>query len=118
MSKTVPQTDVSQTEETASEENTTQQGEAGEITKGDGQELPSAEASADEAPSEVQLVSDDKSDETTNRAEEGREVEETPLAEAPHKPLKKPKAERNRPFRRKATRDMTGGPRRRNKEKD
>lgn len=112
-SKTVPQT-----EEPVSEGTTTQQGEVDEIAKGDEQELPSAEVSADEVPSELQPVSGDQSNETTNKAEEGSVAEETPSAEAPPKPLKKPKAETARPFRRKANRDRTGGFRRENKRRD
>jgi AAA domain len=117
-SKTVPQPDAPQTEETASKVKTTQLDQDEEIAKGVGQDLPPAEVPSDEACSELRPVSGDQSDETTNRAEEGREAEETPSAEAPPKPLKKPKAEPIRPFRRKATRDRTGGPRRKNGEKD
>jgi hypothetical protein len=112
-SKTAPQT-----EEPASEGETTQQGQVDDIAKGDEQELPPAEVPADEALSELQSVSGDQSNEITNRAEEGSAAEETPSAEAPPKPLKKPKAEPPRPFRRKTTRDKTGGPRRKNEGKD
>ncbi len=117
-SKTDAQPDVPQTEEPASGGKTTQPGQADEIAKGDEQELPPAEVPADEVPSELQPVSGDRSDETTNRAEEESGAEETPPAGAPHKPLKKPKAETTRPFRRKITRDRTGGPRREKKEKN
>ncbi len=112
-SKTTPQT-----EESPSVGETTQQGQVDEIARGDEQELPPAEVPADEAPSEPQLVSGDRSDETTNRAEEESGSEETPSAQIPNKPLKKPKAEPTRPFRRKNTRDRTGGPRREKKEKN
>ncbi len=102
-SKTTPLT-----EEPASEGDTTQQGQVGEIAKGDEQELPLIEVPADEVPSELQQVSGDRSDENTNKDEEGKEAKETPSAEVPPKPLKKPRAEANRPFRRKTTRDKTG----------
>lgn len=107
-SKTIPQT-----EESASEGKTTRQGQVDEIAKGDEQELPPAEVPADEASSALQPVSSDQSNEITNRAEEGASAEETPSAEAPSKPVKQPKAEPIRPFRRKASRDRTGGFRRR-----
>lgn len=117
-SKIVPQPDVPQTEETASEGKTAQEGQSDQITKGVRQELPPAEVPADEAFSELQPVSDDQPDKTRNRAAEGREAEETPSAQASPRPLKNPKAEPIRPFRRKTTRDRTGGPRRKNQEKD
>jgi hypothetical protein len=110
-SKTAPQT-----EESASERKTTQQGQVDEFAKGDEQELLPAEIPADAALSTLQSVSGDQSNETTNRAEEVSEARETPSSEAPPKPLKKPKAETTRPFRRKETRDRTGGPRRKNGE--
>lgn len=112
-SKTAPQT-----EELASGGKTTQQGQVDETTKGDEQELPLAEDQADEALPELQPASGDQSDEPTNRAEEQSEVQETPSAQVPHKPLKKPKAETARPFRRKANRDRTGGFRKENKGRD
>ncbi len=117
-SKTVQQPDVPQTEETVSKGKPTQLGQADEITERVVQELPPTEVPTDEASPKLQPVSDDQPDEKTNGAEEGREAEETPSAEAPSKPLKKPKAEPIRRFRRKATRDRTGGPRREKKEKD
>jgi len=115
---TVPQPDIPQTEETASEVKTAQDDHSDEITSGVEQELPSAKVLVDEASSELTSVADDRSDKAPDGAEEGIEAEETPSEEAPPKPLKKPKAEPIRPFRRKATRDRTGGPRRKNEEKD
>ncbi len=112
-SKTAPQT-----EEPASEGKTTQQGQVDEIATGDKQELLHAEVPANAALSELQPVSGDQSNETTNKAEEESGAEETPSTQAPPKPLKKPKAEPPRPFRRKTTRDKTGGPRRKNEGKD
>ena len=112
-SKTAPQT-----EELASGGKTTQQGQVDETTKGDEQELPLAEDQADEALPELQPASGDQSDEPTNRAEEQSGAQETPSAQVPHKPLKKPKAETARPFRRKANRDRTGGFRKENKGRD
>jgi hypothetical protein len=112
-SKTAPQT-----EEPASEGETTQRGQVDEIVKGDEQELPHSEVPTNEVPSELQPVSSDRFDEITNGDEEGKEAKETPSAGAPPKPLKKPKAESNRPFRRKATRDRTGGPRQKKEETD
>jgi hypothetical protein len=117
-SKTVPQPDVPQTGETASEVQTTQQSQAEEIAEELGQGLLPAEFPADEASSTLQPASDNPSHEITKRAEEGSAAEETPSAEATPKPLKKPKAEPPRPFRRKTTRDKTGGPQRKNEGKD
>jgi AAA domain len=94
-------------EETTSEGKITQDDHSNEIASGVGQELPSAEVPADESSSEIKPVSNDRSDLT----EEVIETEETPSAAAPSKPLRKPKAEPIRPFRRKATRDKTGGTR-------
>src|SRR5260370_23151137 len=116
-SKAVPQPDAPQTEEKASEGKITQQSQADEITKGVRQGLPPNAVPVEEASSTIQPVSNDHFVETMDRAKEGREAEETP-SEAPPKPLKKPKAASVRPFRRKATRDRTGGFRRNNKEKD
>jgi len=116
-SKKGPQPDVPQAEDTPSGVETTQPAQSDEVAKGVEQELPSAEVPADEVSSELQLVSDDQSDETNNGTEEGREAEATPSAGTPPKPLKKPRAEPIRPFRRKKTRDKTGGPRRNNGEK-
>ena len=112
-SKTAPQT-----EEPAAEGETTQQGQIDEIVNGDEQVVSLAEVPADEAPSELESGSGDRPDETTTRAEEESGAEETPAAEAPRKPLIKPKAETPRPFRRKGARDRTGGPRRKNGERD
>lgn len=112
-SKTAPQT-----EEPAAGGETTQQGQIDEIVNGDEQVVPLAEVPADEVPSELQSGSGDRPDETTTRAEEESGAEETPAAEAPRKPLKKPKAETPRPFRRKGARDRTGGPGRKNGERD
>jgi AAA domain len=112
-SKTAPQT-----EEPAAGGETTQQGHVDEIVNGDEQVVPLAEISADEVPSELQSGSGDRPDETTTRAEEESGAEETPVAEAPRKPLKKPKAETPRPFRRRGARDRTGGPRRKSGERD
>jgi AAA domain len=117
-SKTAPQTDVPQTGETGSEVQTTQQSQAEEIAEEFGQGLRPAEFPADEASSTLQPASDNQSNETTNRPEEGSEAKETPSAVAPPKPLKKPKAETARPFRRKANRDRTGGFRKENKGRD
>jgi hypothetical protein len=117
-SKTVPQPDVPQTSETGSEVQTAQQSQAEEIKEEIGQELLTAEFPADEASSTLQPTSDNQSDEATNRPEEGSEAEETPSAKASPKPLKKPKAETARPFRRKANRDRTGGFRKENKGRD
>ena len=114
----ITSTTAPQTKKSASEGKATPQGQVVEIAKGDVQELPLAEVPADEAPSEPQLVSGDRSDETTNKAEEESGSEETPSTHVPNKPLKKPKAEPTRPFRRKNTRDRTGGPRREKKEKN
>ena len=116
-SKGVPQPDAPQTEETASEGKATQHSQADEITKGVREELPPSAVPVEEASSTIQPVSNDHSGETMDRAKEEREAEETP-SEAPTKPLKKPKAASIRPFRRKATRDRTGGSQRNNKEKD
>jgi len=114
-SKTAPQT-----EEAASktEADTTQQDQIDEVERGDEQELPLTEVPVDEALSELQQVSGDRSDEITNKAEEESGAEETSSAQVPHKPLKKPKAETPRPFRRKGARDRTGGPRRKSGERD
>ena len=112
-SKTAPQA-----EEPTAEAETAQQGQIDEIDKGDEQELPLTEVPVDEAPSELQQVSGDRPDETMTRAEEESGAEETPAAGVPRKPLKKPKAETPRPFRRKGKRDRTGGPRRKNEERD
>jgi AAA domain len=112
-SKTAPQT-----EEPAAGGETTQQGQIDEIVNGDEQVVPLAEVPADEVPSELQSGSGDRPDETPTRAEEESGAAETSAAEAPRKPLKKPKAETPRPFRRKGARDRTGGPRRKNGERD
>lgn len=112
-SKTAPQT-----EEPAAGGETTQQGQIDESVNGDEQVVPLAEVPADEVPLELQSGSGDRSGETTTRAEERSGAEETPAAEAPRKPLKKPKTEPTRPFRRKNTRDRTGGPQREKKEKN
>src|SRR6266487_4016997 len=117
-SKTVPQPDVTQTDETASEVQTTQLSQAEEIVEELGQGLLPAEFRADEDSSTSQPASENQFDEATNRLEEGSEAEETPSAEAPPKPLKKPKAETARPFRRKANRDRTGASRKENKGRD
>lgn len=113
-----PQPDVPQSEDTTSGVETTQPSQAHEMAKEDEQELPLAEIPADEALSELQSASGDQSNETTNRDEEESGADETPSAQAPHKPLKKPKAETARPFRRKANRDRTGGFRKENKGRD
>ncbi len=89
-SKTLPQPDVPQTGETGSGVQTTQQSQAEEIAEEFEQGLLPAEFPADEASSTLQPASDNQSDETTNRPEEGSEAKETPSAEAPPKPLKKP----------------------------
>ena len=112
-SKTVPQTD-----ETASEVQTTQQSQTEEIVEELGQGLLPAGFPSDEASSASQPASENQSCEATNRPEEGSEAEETPSAEALPKPLKKPKAETARPFRRKANRDRTGCSRKENKGRD
>jgi AAA domain len=117
-SKTVPQPDVLQAEGTASEGKTAQPYQSDEVVKGDGQELPPDEGSASEISSELQPVSADQSDGSTNKAGEGGEAEEDPSEEVLPKTLKRPKAEPVRPFRRKTTRDKTGGPQRKSGEKD
>jgi len=108
-SKGGPKPDVPKTEETASEGKATQDNHSDEITSGIEQE--SAEVPADEFSTLLKQVSDDRSDRTTDVAEEVIAAEETLSAEAPSKPLRKPKSEPIRPFRRKATRDRTGGTR-------
>jgi AAA domain len=110
-SKTAPQT-----EEPASGGKTTQQGQVDETTKGDEQELPPKEAPAGEALSELQPVSGGDSNETSNGSEEENSAEETLAAQTSPRPLKEPKAETPRPFRRKQTRDPTGGPRQKKKD--
>ena len=97
---------------------TTQPAQSDEVTKGVEQELSSTEFLADEASSPLQPASNNQFDETMNIAEEESEVEVTPSAKASPKPLKKPKAETARPFRRKANRDRTGGFHKENKGRD
>ncbi len=116
--QTVPQPDDPQTDETASEVKTTEDDHSDEITSGVEQELPSAVVPADETSSEFQSVADDKSEKTTNEADREIVAENTPLKEVPPRPLKKPKAEPIRPFRRKEKRDRTGGPLRKNEKAD
>jgi AAA domain len=110
-SKTVQHPDNPQTKEAASDMGkTTQEDHDSEFTNGDGQELPPAEVPTNEASSTLQPVSGEQSSEATNGAEEEIAVETTSSQKALLKPIKKPKAERTRPFRRKNTRDRTGGP--------
>ncbi len=116
--KKVPQPDVPQAEDTASGVETTQPGQSDKIAKGVEQELTTPEVLVDEASSELQPVSDDRSDETSDGTEEGIKADDTPSSGTPSKPSKKPRAEPIRPFRRKNTRDRTGGFRRENKGRD
>src|SRR6266581_1656569 len=113
-----PQPAVPQTEETTSGAETTQPDRSDEMAKEAGQDFPSEEDSAGEVSSELQLDSGDRPDEACDRSEEGKEAEDTPSTGIPHKPLKKPRAEPPRPFRRKPKRDRTGGPQRKNGEKE
>jgi hypothetical protein len=116
--KTVPQPDIPQTDETASEVKATQNNHSNEIKSGGEQELLSAVVPNDESSSELTSVADDQSKKTTNGAEREIVTEDTSLGEAPPRPLKKPKAEPIRPFRRKEKRDRTGGHRRKNEKAD
>jgi len=109
---------VPQTEETTSGEETAQPDRSDETSREAGQDFPSEEDSAGEVSSELQQDSGDRPDEACNRPEEGKEAEDTPSTGIPHKPLKKPRAEPPRPFRRKPKRDRTGGPQRKNGEKE
>ena len=109
---------VPQAEDTASGVETTQPGQSDKIAKGVEQELTTPEVLVDEASSELQPVSDDRSDETSDGTEEGIKADDTPSSGTPSKPSKKPRAEPIRPFRRKNTRDRTGGFRRENKGRD
>jgi len=129
-SKTVTQPDTPQTGETASEgvpppvmtqieemaaaAQPTQPSQGEEIKGEAGEELPAGEDSVDDASPELQPVSGDLPAATTNRAEEESGAEESSSAKALSRPLKKPKAEPARPFRRKATPDRTSGPPRKN----
>jgi hypothetical protein len=113
-----PQPDIPQTKEVVAGVETTQPDQSGEMIKEAGQDFTSDEVAADEVSSDLQQVSSDQSDEARDRTEEGREAEDSPSAGIPPKPLKKPRAEPTRPFRRRPKRDETGGPRRRNREKE
>src|SRR6266566_1236237 len=113
-----PQPAVPQTEETTSGAETTQPDRSDEMAKEVEQDFPSEEDSAGEVSSELQLDSGDRPDEACDRSEEGKEAEDTHSTGIPHKPLKKPRAEPPRPFRRMPKRDKTGGPQRKNREKE
>lgn len=104
-----------QTEGSASGGKAAPQGQVVEIAERDEQELPPVEPPAGEALSELQPDSSGESNETPNGSEEESRADETPSVQAPPKPLKEPKAEIPRPFRRKQTRDRTGGPRQKKK---
>ncbi len=112
-----PQPDIPQTEEATAGVETVQPDQSDEKIKEAAQDFPSEEVAADEVSSDLQPVSSDQSDEAGDRTEEGREAEDTPSAGVPPRPLKKPRAEPTRPFRRKPKRDKTGGPQRKNGEK-
>ncbi|HEY6406753.1 MAG TPA: hypothetical protein VIY29_04705 [Ktedonobacteraceae bacterium] len=109
---------VPQTEETTSGAETTQPDRSDEMAKEAGQDFPSEEDSAGEVSSELQLDSGDRPDEACDRSEDGKDAEGTPSTGISHKPLKKPRAEPPRPFRRKPKRDRTGGPQRKTGEKE
>jgi AAA domain len=103
-------------EETASEGRVSQ-GDHPDETKNDAkQELPIEEVTAEAAVAE-NLVLDDQPAETTNRVEPNVSIEEISTDGTSPKPLKKPKVEAPRPFRRKSKRDRTGGPPQKNSEK-
>jgi hypothetical protein len=108
-------TTAPQTEGSASGGKAAPQGQVVEIAERDEQELPPVEPPAGEALSELQPDSSGESKETPNGSEEESRADETPSVQAPPKPLKEPKAEIPRPFRRKQTRDRTGGPRQKKK---
>jgi hypothetical protein len=113
-----PQPAVPQTEETTSGVETIQPDRADEMTTKVEQDFPSEEVSAPEVSSELQPVSGNQSEEASEGTEGGIGAEGTPSAGIPPKPLKKPRAEPNRPFRRKPTRDRTGGFRKESKRRD
>jgi hypothetical protein len=112
-----PQPAVPQTEETTSGAETTPD-RSDEMVMEVQQDFPPEGDSAPEVSSELQLDSGDRPDEACGRSEEGKEAEDTPSTGIPPKPLKKPRAEPPRPFRRKPKRDRTGGPQRKNGEKE
>ena len=109
------QPDDPQDEVTTSGAEAKQPGQPDEIAKGVEQALSSAEVSADEVSSELQPDSDDRSDGADKGTGEGKEAEDTPPAGTPPRPLKRPRAEPIRPFRRKTTRDRTGGSQQKNR---
>ena len=109
---------VPQTEETTSGGETTQPDRSDEMAKEAGQDFPSEEVSAGEVSTELQLDSGDRPDEASDRSEDGKDTEGPPSTGTPPKPLKKPREEPPRPFRRKPKRDRPGGPQRKNGEKE
>lgn len=117
-SKKGPQPDVPQYEITTSEMETTQSGQSDAIAEGVEQVIPSAEVSADEVSSELPSGPGNRSDKTNDRTGEENEAEDAPLSGTPPRPLKKPRAEPIRPFRRKTARDKTGGSRQKKEERD
>ena len=73
------------------------------------QKLPMEEATAESAIIE-NLVLSEQSAENSDRVEPNASTEEISTTKVSPKPLKKPKVEASRPFRRKSKRDKTGGP--------
>jgi hypothetical protein len=104
-----PQPDDPQDEVTTSGAEAKQPDRSDEMAKEAGQDFSFKEDSAGGVSSELQLDSSYRPDEACDRSEDGKDAEGTPSTGIPHKPLKKPRAEPPRPFRRKPKRDRTGG---------